>query len=125
MVDVTTEITVDRPADEVAAYASDPASATEWYENIATARLLTPPPLAVGSQIEFRARFLGRELAYTYERLLEAARAFHGDGDAPGEQQGPASPQTDPRAIALIAPTVGTLASSFQGVELTRSSPGE
>jgi Polyketide cyclase / dehydrase and lipid transport len=27
----------------------------------------TPPPVAVGSQLDFEARFLGRRLSYTYE----------------------------------------------------------
>jgi hypothetical protein len=34
-IDVTTEVEIGRPRDEVAAYASDPDTATEWYANIA------------------------------------------------------------------------------------------
>jgi uncharacterized protein YndB with AHSA1/START domain len=71
-VDVACEIEIARPRTEVAAYAGDPTNATDWYENIKAARWQTPPPLAVGSRLEFEAQFLGRRLAYTYEiRELE------------------------------------------------------
>lgn len=67
MIDVTTEIVVERPRAEVAAYAADPSNATEWYQQIERVEWKTDPPLAVGSRIAFVARFLGRRLAYTYE----------------------------------------------------------
>lgn len=66
-VDVLTEITIRRPPDVVASYAGDPANAPEWYVNIRSVEWETPPPLRVGSRLAFRARFLGRDLSYTYE----------------------------------------------------------
>ena len=66
-VDVLTEIEIARPRAEVAAFACDPNNATRWYENIESVQWRTPPPLAVGTRLEFVARFLGRRLAYTYE----------------------------------------------------------
>jgi hypothetical protein len=66
-VDVSTEIVIARPRAEVAAYAGDPGNAPEWYANIVSVRWRTPPPVGVGSRLDFVARFLGRTLAYTYE----------------------------------------------------------
>jgi hypothetical protein len=66
-VDVSTEILIARPCAQVAAYAGDPSNAPDWYANISTVRWQTPPPVGVGSRMEFVARFLGRMLAYTYE----------------------------------------------------------
>jgi uncharacterized membrane protein len=69
-VDVLTEITIARPANEVAAYAADPGNAPAWYENIESVAWRTEPPLRVGSEMTFVARFMARRLAYTY-RVVE------------------------------------------------------
>jgi len=66
-VDVVTEVVIDRPLGEVAAYAADPSNAPQWYANIESITWRTDPPMEVGSRMDFVARFLGRRLAYTYE----------------------------------------------------------
>jgi uncharacterized protein YndB with AHSA1/START domain len=67
-VDVVTEIEIERPRAEVAAYAADPANATAWYENIKNVDWPEAErPLTVGSRMTFTAEFLGRRLSYTYE----------------------------------------------------------
>jgi hypothetical protein len=66
-VDVQTEVTIDRSVEVVAAYAGDPSNAPEWYVNIESVDWKSEPPVAVGSTMDFVARFLGRRLAYTYE----------------------------------------------------------
>jgi hypothetical protein len=73
-VDVTTAVAIARPCEQVAAYAGDPANAPEWYANITSVRWRTPPPVGVGSRLDFVARFLGRTLAYTYEVVEHDSR---------------------------------------------------
>jgi uncharacterized membrane protein len=70
-VDVVTEIVIDRPREEVAAFAADPDNATAWYKNI---KSVAREP---DGRMRFSAQFLGRTLDYTYEvRANEPGRRF-------------------------------------------------
>ena len=84
-VDVLTEVTIARPRARVAAYASDPARAPEWYENIESVAWRTEPPLRVGSELTFVARFMGRRLSYVYrvEELVPGERLVMRTAEGP------------------------------------------
>ena len=84
-VDVQTQITIGRPRDEVAAYSANPDNATAWYDKIKSVEWKTEKPLTVGSKIAFVARFLGRQLAYTYEitDLMPGERMVMRTADGP------------------------------------------
>jgi uncharacterized membrane protein len=84
-VDVTTEVEIDRPRAEVAAFASDLDRTTEWYENITSVTWHTARPAVVGSRVTFEAWFLGRRLRYTYEirELIAGERLVMGTVEGP------------------------------------------
>jgi len=84
-VDVEVETTIGCSVDVVSSYAGDPTHAPEWYSNIRSVDWQTPPPVQVGSRMDFVAQFLGRRLAYTYEvvELQPGSRLVMRTADGP------------------------------------------
>ena|SRR5689334_22763149 len=74
MIDVSTKIDINCSRDKVAEYSANPDNAPKWYVNIKGAKWRTPRPLKVGSQIIFKAKFLGKSLVYIYEISEYAAK---------------------------------------------------
>lgn len=72
-IDVSTEIVIDRPLKEIAAFATDPDNAPKWYENIKSVEWKSQKSVKVGAKIDFVAEFLGRRLTCTYEIVEFAA----------------------------------------------------
>lgn len=66
-VDVLTEIEIRQPVEKGAAFAGDPDKAPERYVNNKSVDWKTPMHLRAGCKIAFKAHFLGRKPAYTYE----------------------------------------------------------
>ena len=104
-VDVEVHTHIARPPQEVAAYAGDPGNAPRGYANIRSVEWRTPPPVAVGSRMDFVARFLGRRLAYTYEvvDLVPGERLVMrtSDGPFPMETTYTWSPEGDGTRMTL------------------------
>lgn len=67
MVDVAVTRVLHAPRSLVAAVAGDPSQAVRWYSNIRSVRWHGEPAVRPGARIDFVARFLGRDLTYTYE----------------------------------------------------------
>ena len=64
---VSNSILIARPCAEVFRYVADPDHVRDWYVNIRSVEWLDPGPAQKGTRVAFAARFLGRDLSYTYE----------------------------------------------------------
>lgn len=89
LIDILSEIIIDRPRAEVAAYAADPARAPDWYLNICDIEWQTEPRLQVGTRFAFMTRMVGRMHSHTYEVVEyvpgERLMMLNGEGAFPVE----------------------------------------
>jgi uncharacterized membrane protein len=65
--DVTAEIAVDRPREQVSGYATDWRNDREWIGALTDVRHVAGPEGGVGSQVLRMASFLGRRIEYVNE----------------------------------------------------------
>jgi uncharacterized protein YndB with AHSA1/START domain len=66
-IDVTAEVTIEKDAQTIWAFMTDPTHEPEWIGGLRTARLQTEPPLTKGSRVERVAGFLGKRIEYVNE----------------------------------------------------------
>jgi uncharacterized membrane protein len=85
MVDVLTQIIINRSVEKVSDYAMNPDNAPNWYVNIKSVEWRSNKPLGVGSLIAFKAQFLGKKLAYVYEirELIPGTKLVMSTADGP------------------------------------------
>src|SRR5204863_1046744 len=62
--DVTASLRIDAPPQAVAAVEFDPLRDPEWIGGVRSVELITPAPLAVGSQVRRIGGFLGRPIVW-------------------------------------------------------------
>lgn len=68
--DVQVEQVIDRPREEVARYAMAPENEPVWIGGIRQSRMLSEPPVRVGTEVERIASFLGKRIEYAL-RVVE------------------------------------------------------
>jgi uncharacterized membrane protein len=66
-VQVTSEVRIARPADEVFAFIADAENNPTWQDGMRSCRWVTEPPIAVGSRYAQHASFVGRDIESLFE----------------------------------------------------------
>lgn len=75
MVETSTSIEIERPADEVFAFVSEFPNNPRWQRGQRACRWTSEPPLRVGSTYDQHARFLGRDMVNAFRVIdLEPGR---------------------------------------------------
>ena len=64
---VTAELVINLPREKVAAFVTEPANDPVWVGGIVKAKMLTEPPVQVGTKVARVAKFMGKRMHYTPE----------------------------------------------------------
>lgn len=67
MIDVTSELPVERPAGEVFLFVADAENNPKWQKGMRSCRWTSEPPIGVGSTYEQHAGFLGKSIDSSFE----------------------------------------------------------
>jgi hypothetical protein len=70
MIETSTSIEIDRPAEDVFAFVSEFPNNPRWQRGQRSCRWTSEPPLRVGSTYDQHARFLGKDLVNSF-RVIE------------------------------------------------------
>jgi uncharacterized membrane protein len=66
MIEVRSDVTIRRPADEVFAFVADAENNPRWQQGMRSCRWTSDGPIGIGSTYEQRASFLGRDIESTF-----------------------------------------------------------
>ena len=64
---VTAELVINLAREKVAAFVTEPANDPVWIGGIVEAKMLTEPPVQVGTKVARVAKFMGKRMHYTPE----------------------------------------------------------
>lgn len=67
MIEVTSEIAIDRPVDEVFAFLADAENNPTWQQGMERCQWTSTPPIREGSIYEQEAKMMGRAVTSTFE----------------------------------------------------------
>jgi hypothetical protein len=65
--DVEAQLMIPRTREEVAGFATEPSNDPRWISGISSARMITDPPVRVGTRVERVASFLGKRIEYVMD----------------------------------------------------------
>ena len=75
-INVVAEIHIVRPRGDVADYAVNPENDAVWIGGIRSARMLTDPPVRVGTRVARVASFMGKRIEYAPEVVAFEANSL-------------------------------------------------
>jgi len=78
VIEVKTEVHINRPASQVFAYLADMSNNPKWQRGMKSCTWTSQPPLAVGSTYDQEAAFLGRKIVSSFKVTeFKSGRLIH------------------------------------------------